>query len=35
MKLIKIQDAYPEMVIARTKHEKYEYEGVEIIDIAS
>lgn len=33
--LLKIQDAYPKMVIARTKHEKYEYEGVEIIDIAS
>lgn len=32
--LLQIQDAYPKMVIARTYHEEYQYEGVKIIDIA-
>ena len=29
-----INDSYPKLVIARTKAETYDYEGIEIIDIA-
>jgi hypothetical protein len=32
--LLKINDAYPKMLIARTRQEVYGYEGVKIIDIA-
>ncbi len=32
--LLKIRDAYPKMILSRTRQEAYQYEGVKIIDVA-
>lgn len=32
--LLKIRDAYPKMLIARTKHELYDYQGIMVFDLA-
>lgn len=32
--LLKIRDAYPKMLLARTRHEESDYEGISIVDIS-
>ena len=32
--LLKVRDAYPKILIARTKHELYDYQGVKVFDLA-
>ena len=32
--LLKIRDAYPKMILTRTRQETYQYEGVQIVDVA-
>lgn len=32
--LLKVKDAYPKMILTRTRQEPYQYEGVRIVDVA-
>ena len=30
---VAIKDAYPKLIIARTRHETYDYQGIQVIDL--
>lgn len=32
--LLRIKDAYPKMILTRTRQEPYQHEGVKIVDVA-
>lgn len=32
--LLQIRDAYPKMIIARTRNPRFDYQGIEIVDLA-
>lgn len=32
--LMSVHDAYPKMLIARTRHDEYQYEGIRIVDFS-
>lgn len=34
VELLQIKDAYPKVLVARTRCEEYQYEGIRIVDVA-